>query len=123
MKKLFGILIAVMMLGLIACAAFADEVPQPEGGEKLPEALPRFTMKRKATGSGWKSRRKTAPAPAGNMPATIMRIRIPCLPFLPPGWTIQSIRIPEMRIPVSMRMTALMKRTWVQNSSSTATAA
>ena len=35
MKKLFAILIAVMMLGLVSCAAFADEVPQPEGGEKF----------------------------------------------------------------------------------------
>ena len=35
MKKAIGILLAVMMLGLCACAALADEVPQPEAGKKF----------------------------------------------------------------------------------------
>ena len=34
MKKILGILLAVMMICLAACAA-ADEVPQPEGGKKF----------------------------------------------------------------------------------------
>ena len=35
MKKLIGILLAVMMLGALVCAASADEVPQPEAGKKF----------------------------------------------------------------------------------------
>ena len=35
MKKLISILLAIMMLGLLACAASADEVPQPEAGKKF----------------------------------------------------------------------------------------
>ena len=35
MKKLIGILMAVMMLAAFACAASADEVPQPEAGKKF----------------------------------------------------------------------------------------
>ena len=35
MKKLISILLAVMMLGAFACAASADEVPQPEAGMKF----------------------------------------------------------------------------------------
>jgi len=35
MKKLIGILLAIMMLGAIACAASADGVPQPEAGKKF----------------------------------------------------------------------------------------
>lgn len=35
MKKLIGILLMIMMLGAIACAASADEVPQPEAGKKF----------------------------------------------------------------------------------------
>ena len=35
MKKLISILLAVMMLGAFACAASADEVPQPEAGKKF----------------------------------------------------------------------------------------
>ncbi|MER2056895.1 MAG: hypothetical protein ABTB30_16545 [Clostridia bacterium] len=35
MKKLIGILLAIMMLATMACAASADEVPQPEGGKKF----------------------------------------------------------------------------------------
>ena len=35
MKKLISILLAVMMLGAFACAASADEVPQPEAGQKF----------------------------------------------------------------------------------------
>ena len=35
MKKLISILLAVAMLGVIGCAALADEVPQTEGGKKF----------------------------------------------------------------------------------------
>ena len=35
MKKLISILLAIMMVGAIACAASADEVPQPEAGKKF----------------------------------------------------------------------------------------
>ena len=35
MKKILGILLAAMMLVLPACAAFADEIPEPEGGKKF----------------------------------------------------------------------------------------
>lgn len=35
MKKLISILMAVMMLGLFACAASAEEVSQPEAGKKF----------------------------------------------------------------------------------------
>ena len=35
MKKLIGILMAVMMLAAFACTASADEVPQPEAGKKF----------------------------------------------------------------------------------------
>lgn len=35
MKKLVSILLAVMMLGVFACAAFAEDVPQPEAGKKF----------------------------------------------------------------------------------------
>ena len=35
MKKVISILLAVMMLGVIACAASADEVSRPEGGNKF----------------------------------------------------------------------------------------
>ena len=35
MKKLIGILMAIMMLAAFACAASADEVPQPEAGKKF----------------------------------------------------------------------------------------
>ena len=35
MKKLMSILLAIMMLGVFACAASADEVPQPEAGKKF----------------------------------------------------------------------------------------
>ncbi len=35
MKKILGIILAVMMLVLPACAAFADEIPEPEGGKKF----------------------------------------------------------------------------------------
>ena len=35
MKKWFSILLAVVMMGVVACAAFADEVPEPEGGKKF----------------------------------------------------------------------------------------
>lgn len=35
MKKLIGILAALLILVLCACAAVADEVPQPEGGKKF----------------------------------------------------------------------------------------
>ena len=35
MKKLIGILMAIMMLAVFACAASADEVPQPEAGMKF----------------------------------------------------------------------------------------
>ena len=35
MKKLIGILLTIMMLAAMACAASADEVPQPEGGRKF----------------------------------------------------------------------------------------
>lgn len=35
MKKLFSILLAIMMIGAVACAAYADEVPQPEAGKKF----------------------------------------------------------------------------------------
>ena len=35
MKKWFSILLTVAMLGVVACAAWADEVPQPEGGKKF----------------------------------------------------------------------------------------
>lgn len=35
MKKIVGILLAVMMLCLCACSAMADEIPQPEGGKKF----------------------------------------------------------------------------------------
>lgn len=35
MKKLIGILMAVMMLAAFVCAASADEVPQPEAGMKF----------------------------------------------------------------------------------------
>ena len=35
MKKLFSILLAIMMLGVLACTASADEVPQPEAGKKF----------------------------------------------------------------------------------------
>ena len=35
MKKLIGILLTIMMLGAIACAASADEIPQPEAGKKF----------------------------------------------------------------------------------------
>ena len=35
MKKLISVLLAIMMLGAIACTASADEVPQPEAGKKF----------------------------------------------------------------------------------------
>ena len=35
MKKAIGILLALVMLGVFACAALADEVPQPEAGKKF----------------------------------------------------------------------------------------
>lgn len=35
MKKLISVLLAIMMLGAFACAASADEVPQPEAGKKF----------------------------------------------------------------------------------------
>lgn len=35
MKKLVSILLAIMMLGALACTASADEVPQPEAGKKF----------------------------------------------------------------------------------------
>ena len=35
MKKLMSLLMAVMMLAAFACAASADEVPQPEAGKKF----------------------------------------------------------------------------------------
>ena len=35
MKKAICIMLAVMMLGLCACVAAADEYPQPEGGKKF----------------------------------------------------------------------------------------
>ena len=35
MKKLISILLAIMMLGALACTASADEVPQPEAGKKF----------------------------------------------------------------------------------------
>ena len=35
MKKILGMILAVMMLVLPACAAFADEIPEPEGGKKF----------------------------------------------------------------------------------------
>ena len=35
MKKLISILLAIMMLGALTCAASADEVPQPEAGKKF----------------------------------------------------------------------------------------
>ena len=35
MKKILGIILAAMMLVLPACAAFADEIPEPEGGKKF----------------------------------------------------------------------------------------
>ncbi len=35
MKKLISLLLAIMMLGVLACAATADEVPQPEAGKKF----------------------------------------------------------------------------------------
>ena len=35
MKKVISILLAIMMLGAFACAASADEVPQPEAGKKF----------------------------------------------------------------------------------------
>ena len=35
MKKLISILLAVMMMGVCACAAMADERPEPEGGKKF----------------------------------------------------------------------------------------
>ena len=35
MKKLIGILMAIMMLAVFACAAYADEVPQSEAGMKF----------------------------------------------------------------------------------------
>jgi len=35
MKKLISVLLAVMMLGAFACAASADETPQPEAGKKF----------------------------------------------------------------------------------------
>ena len=35
MKKLIGILLAVMMMAAFACAATADDVPQPEAGKKF----------------------------------------------------------------------------------------
>ena len=35
MKKLISILLAVMMMGAAACAAYADEVPQTEAGKKF----------------------------------------------------------------------------------------
>ncbi len=35
MKKLISILLAILMLGALACTASADEVPQPEAGKKF----------------------------------------------------------------------------------------
>ena len=35
MKKMITVLLAVMMLGVFACAASADEIPQPEAGMKF----------------------------------------------------------------------------------------
>ena len=35
MKKLISAFLALLMLGAFACAAFADEVPQPEAGMKF----------------------------------------------------------------------------------------
>lgn len=35
MKKWFSMLLALVMVGMIACAALADETPQPEGGKKF----------------------------------------------------------------------------------------
>ena len=35
MKKLIGIVLAVMMMGLMVFGAMADEIPQPEGGMKF----------------------------------------------------------------------------------------
>jgi len=35
MRKLISMLLAIMMLGVLACAASADEVPQPEAGKKF----------------------------------------------------------------------------------------
>ena len=35
MKKLISILLAIMMLGALTCAASADEIPQPEAGKKF----------------------------------------------------------------------------------------
>lgn len=35
MKKTISILLAIMMLGVFACAASADEVPQPDAGKKF----------------------------------------------------------------------------------------
>ena len=35
MKKLISILMAIMMIGVLACTATADEVPQPEAGKKF----------------------------------------------------------------------------------------
>jgi hypothetical protein len=35
MRKITAVLLVVMMLGVFACAALADEVPQPEAGKKF----------------------------------------------------------------------------------------
>ena len=35
MRKLISTLLAIMMLGVFACAASADAVPQPEAGKKF----------------------------------------------------------------------------------------
>ena len=56
MKKLISVLLAIMMLGAIACTASADEVPspKPERNSKVtgpsPAVLRRSSMKNKGIG-------------------------------------------------------------------------
>ena len=102
MKKLTGILLVIMMLVAMICTASGDEVPQTEGGKKFENdwAIPggkaeiyheeegyRVTLdiaRDDGTGARWEyscyyshDSSRNIPAPAGNIPATIMRIRIP----------------------------------------------